>query len=308
MVPAPPEEFVLALERLECLTKFKSTGCKYDGETIARLLKTHSSTLQVLGFSCDEIIRYQQEDSLVTTIHKIALPNLKILTLEKISNTVEVDLQLRLIQQAPELISVCWDLGDYPFPGSLFCQLVLPSCPKIENVYLTAAKQDSKNLVLHSDLYLSIADPNHSHPDPHHNQKEPTPLDETLAQILDLSRITKMESTSSGFGPLSMSAIRRHSSVLSSLNFRKCAQFTSSMAQECLSTMPLLVRLSADKISQLDIIKGYESGAPWVCKGLRVLELCIVGLPSVHLEIDQDPEELQQNLAVIRPVMDLLNM
>ncbi|KAF9197225.1 hypothetical protein BGZ49_002433 [Haplosporangium sp. Z 27] len=273
LVPSPPGEFFNALEKLHYLKKFKSLRGKYSSRDIARLLAAHAENLEVLEFVYDLIQDHGPWG-------RIDFSNLRSLTLEDIGG-IDVECQLGLIQHATNLKSIHWDLGKHSFPAAMFYQRVLPNCLSIEEFKILADEQA---------MELGSSEP--TSPTLNiYRERNATPLDETHAQILGLTKVTRLESPLSGFGPLGMTALRKHSSWITRLNFQECSHFTSLMAQECLSTMPLLTKFVADKISQLDIIKGYESGSHWICKKLRVLGITIVDFPPLLHGQGRDGED-----------------
>ncbi|KAF8976413.1 hypothetical protein BGZ46_008284 [Entomortierella lignicola] len=294
----PPQKFFDALQGLDCLKKFKSRKCCYAGHQIANLVVSHSTNLEELELGNDVI---QSQEPWDTTLEGTIIPKLTSLTLQGIVS-VEGKSQLILVKQAPNLKVLHLDMEGTPFPSQQFCQQVIPSCPKIEDIKVTT------NVKIMNQLPFEV-------------EINDAPLDDTLAQILGVAKVTKFQSPSSGFGPLAMDALRSHSPWITVLNLEHCFKFTSSMAQECLSTMPLLTYFNAPKISQSDIIRGYESGSPWVCIGLQELQISIIELPRLQLKQRSADEELNnaefmerlsvhakvfEQLAVLKNIVSLL--
>ncbi|KAG0234723.1 hypothetical protein B0O80DRAFT_463736 [Mortierella sp. GBAus27b] len=69
------------------------------------------------------------------------------------------------------------------------------------------------------------------------------------------------------FGPRCMELLRPHFSHLKVLDFMLDSGLTSSMAQEILSSCPLLSEVTVDRIDATDVI----TGKPWVCMNLVLL-------------------------------------
>ncbi|KAF9363070.1 hypothetical protein BGX34_004959 [Mortierella sp. NVP85] len=114
-----------------------------------------------------------------------------------------------------------------------------------------------------------------------------------LTRIMEgMHRITEL---SMGGGPglfrsNSMEQLRPHFQHLKVLNLGFAKDITSQMAQEVLSSCPLLVKLRIPQIDAMDIVQGQ----PWVCLGLREL--------SVFFAFDPSTIEFSQTL-----VMDQLS-
>ncbi|KAG0366640.1 hypothetical protein BGZ54_005094, partial [Gamsiella multidivaricata] len=288
----PSNEFMEAVLDIACLREFTTAYCHYRAQTLAQLLVVHGSNLEILALEGD-VIQHCDNSSLAQIMRLVQLNRLRELRIEKLDGNMDIDSQLQLIQRAPNLIKLTWDLGRYPFPDQdVFCQIVSETCPGIERYVLIAASQDFPTEAARR-LY------------PSYIAKEPTPKDRTLAKVLDLSKtVTQFDVLKSSFGPQSMAALRRHFSVLTTLKFEACSLFTSTMAQECLSSTPLLRSFTADRISAHDIIRGIDSeqkgqsSSSWVCLGLTVLVVSIVDLPDVSprtLEFKTSPVERQRN-------------
>ncbi|KAK3810254.1 MAG: hypothetical protein J3Q66DRAFT_405010 [Benniella sp.] len=116
---------------------------------------------------------------------------------------------------------------------------------------------------------------------------------EDLTRIMEgMRRITEL---SMGGGPglfrsNSMEQLRPHFQHLKLLNLGSAKDVSSQMAQEVLSSCPLLVKLRVPQIDAMDIVQGQS----WVCLGLREL--------SVFFSFDPSTIEFSQTL-----VMDQLS-
>ncbi|KAI1302178.1 hypothetical protein EDD11_005643 [Mortierella claussenii] len=281
----PSVAFLQALKSLPRLKAFESRGGHYDSQMAVDLLDAQGSYLIELGLQRDHIRRPELwRQGLDRRLGQAQMfLSLQSLTLQTYG--LNPDEQMQLIRLAPHLKSLTWDLGSHPFPGSVFCQHVLPLCQELESIDFHAERQQ-KNMSSHEETESSQS------PCPPSKATESTPTDDTLTQILtQRKRVIKLHIFASGFGPQAMMAIRRHCSMLTTLNFHGCAKFTSAMAQECLSTMPMLKRFSADAVSGQDIIQGMSSGRPWMCRRISMLQVAIVDMPSIQQPHQQQQEE-----------------
>ncbi|KAF9907568.1 hypothetical protein EC991_010780 [Linnemannia zychae] len=108
-----------------------------------------------------------------------------------------------------------------------------------------------------------------------------TLTDADIAMILDAApRIEKLSLPRTGFGPLSLIALRRHFPTLRDINLQFCTKVNSAMVQEILCTCANLQSISAEALYHSDIIQQ-----PWVCKGLQMFDVGIDVIPGEDYEI-----------------------
>jgi hypothetical protein len=94
--------------------------------------------------------------------------------------------------------------------------------------------------------------------------------DDRFSKLLEgMKRITCLNfpEMKKSFGPRCMELLRPHFSYLKTLDFMLDSGLTSSMAQEILSSCPLLQEFAVDRIDATDVI----TGKPWVCMNLVLL-------------------------------------
>ncbi|GJJ72970.1 hypothetical protein EMPS_05328 [Entomortierella parvispora] len=86
--------------------------------------------------------------------------------------------------------------------------------------------------------------------------------------------------------PTLWSLLERHKSVLTHLDMKRCPTFSSDAVQLSLATFPRLVRLQAGYLIAQDILGNPNEEdevtriVPWVCKGLRHLDVHIHGFDN----------------------------
>ncbi|KAF9357996.1 hypothetical protein BGX26_002682 [Mortierella sp. AD094] len=97
--------------------------------------------------------------------------------------------------------------------------------------------------------------------------------DEQLVPIIErMPVITKLDMSSTGFGPLSFQTlIGRHYSMIQELSLQNCSEVTSAMIQELLCSCPSLKEFRGDEIIAKDIVNG----RPWACLSIKVLHVYI---------------------------------
>ncbi|KAK3815860.1 MAG: hypothetical protein JOS17DRAFT_759128 [Linnemannia elongata] len=98
-----------------------------------------------------------------------------------------------------------------------------------------------------------------------------TVADDEIAQILEAApRIEKLSLPRTGFGALSMDALRRHFPTLRDINLQFCSRVTSPMVQEILRSCANLQSISAESLAHSDIIQH-----PWACRNLQMFDVGI---------------------------------
>jgi len=151
------------------------------------------------------------------------------------------------------LQSLEWSF-DEPFPTRIFVQETLPACAELESIKLC-----------------------NSHIE-----------DDEVAQVLDAMNQVKLfnirrsigSRNYSPFGNAAYLALRRHFATLETIDFRGIAVVESQHVQELLSACPNLRVIDANEIWAKDI----RDGTPWVCMGLRVFRVCIMGVADSVVE------------------------
>ncbi|KAF8924964.1 hypothetical protein BGZ58_001266 [Dissophora ornata] len=156
------------------------------------------------------------------------------------------------IAKCPQLRSLEWNF-DEPFPTRIFVEETLPACTKLESFTLC----------------------------------NPRIEDGEVAQVLDAMTQVKLfnvrgsvgSRSLNSFGSASYLALQRHFATLETIDLRGIAAVDSHV-QEVLSACPNLRVIAADEIWAKDILDG----APWVCMGLRVFRVCIMGVADSFIE------------------------
>ncbi|KAG0071387.1 hypothetical protein BGZ89_010826 [Linnemannia elongata] len=124
-----------------------------------------------------------------------------------------------------------------------------------------------------------------------------TLADDEIAQILEAApRIEKLSLPRTGFGELSMDALRRHFPTLRDINLQFCSKVTSPMVQEILRSCANLQSISAESLARSDIIQH-----PWACRNLQMFD---VGIDFVDETDGYDPpkshfREVYQRLSLL---------
>ncbi|KAF9338147.1 hypothetical protein BGZ91_009039, partial [Linnemannia elongata] len=127
-------------------------------------------------------------------------------------------------------------------------------------------------------------------------ESKETELD-VIAQILEAApRIEKLSLPRTGFGELSMDALRRHFPTLRDINLQFCSKVTSPMVQEILRSCANLQSISAESLARSDIIQH-----PWACRNLQMFD---VGIDFVDETDGYDPpkshfREVYQRLSLL---------
>ncbi|KAG0280240.1 hypothetical protein BGZ95_010839 [Linnemannia exigua] len=96
--------------------------------------------------------------------------------------------------------------------------------------------------------------------------------DEGFAHILEsipAQQLVKLECKGTAFGPLGLQALKRHCESLEMLVVKWSSNFTSALGQEALESFPKVTCLQVERLAFEDI----ERGGPWVCLGLKVLQV-----------------------------------
>ncbi|KAF9351229.1 hypothetical protein BGX26_010722 [Mortierella sp. AD094] len=115
--------------------------------------------------------------------------------------------------------------------------------------------------------------------------------DESMANLIgQMLQLKVLKASDTQFGPLTFQAMQRDSlyqyrrvsffESIQDLQIHQCPCVTSSMIQTILESCPNLIKLSADKVTAMDIIRGRE----WACVGIREL--------SIYLQVSNDNENL----------------
>ncbi|KAG0043044.1 hypothetical protein BGZ83_011893 [Gryganskiella cystojenkinii] len=186
---------------------------------------------------------------------------LKTLKLCIIGNDFSAARQLQWIQKCPQIEFLHWDLlltiPKAKFPTKQFCDLL-------------AKKRFPKLHKLHIEL-------------------EPQLSDSDLCMIMtDIHRLTELHVPVCNFGPKAFGALKRHFHTLEALDVKGCPNFGSERAQIVLESCPRLQKLSADFLHGQNIVANRLSTSSssssssstqkkgWVCRGLRVLDVCII--------------------------------
>lgn len=194
----------------------------------------------------------------------------KLETLHMVWNDLPPLCQLELIRKAPKLKALTWKRGT---------QLLVQA-------WLSSA--------LPPPASLTTLDVAHSHIE-----------DGDMAQILTMvSSLRSLNAKSSPFGPQSCAQLLEHHALnITTLDVSDCPQVTSTMVMTLLSSMPSLLRFSANRVDAGDIAKpflhtllGETSSSlavqshrqpsqsledrPWACLDLVELDISIIGLCS----------------------------
>ncbi|KAG0205941.1 hypothetical protein BGX28_002533 [Mortierella sp. GBA30] len=155
--------------------------------------------------------------------------------------------------RCPKLRSLSWNPFDVK-SAVQFRQIVPAACPNITSLSLSIIMDD----------------------------------DEIESIINAMPRIEELRVPNARFAALSMNALRRHFSWLTSVSFRDYDSVTSVMVQEILCSCPVLKSIAAQELHYRDIIANPQ---PWACQSLHVLEITITVIGAMD---DQTITQINQ--------------
>ncbi|KAF9124360.1 hypothetical protein BGW39_008249 [Mortierella sp. 14UC] len=214
------------------------------------------------------------------TLKRLELDRVKVSDRSWYDDTIQSSQVLSTLDQFPELETLVMVWNDLP----PLCQLeLIRKSPKLKSLTWKRGTQLLIQAWLSSTLpppeSLTTLDVAHSHIG-----------DDDMAQILTMvPRLTSLNVRSTPFGPQSCAQLlERHTSNITKLDVTDCPQVSSEMVMTLLSSMPSLLRFSANKIRAEDIARpllhtpsGDPSSPPsWACLDLVELKISIVGLHS----------------------------
>ncbi|KAG0278346.1 hypothetical protein BGZ95_004219 [Linnemannia exigua] len=160
---------------------------------------------------------------------------------------MSMDLQLTWLSRCPNLISFRWESWTGQVNIDKLCDVLSGgSCPNLTALHLIVTLTDAE-----------------------------------VAMVLDAApRIEKLSLPRTGFGALSLIALRKHFSTLRDINLQFCSKVTSPMVQEILHTCANLQSISAEVLNHSDLIQQ-----PWACRGLQMFDV------GIDVVIDGDDSE-----------------
>ncbi|KAG0379111.1 hypothetical protein BGX24_001718 [Mortierella sp. AD032] len=150
---------------------------------------------------------------------------------------MSMDLQLTWLSRCPNLISFHWESWAGQVDVDKLCDVLSGgACPNLTALHLIVTLTDAE-----------------------------------VAMVLDAApRIEKLSLPKTGFGALSLIALRKHFPTLRDINLQFCPRVTSPMVQEILRTCANLQSISAEILHHSDIIRQ-----PWACRGLQMFDVGI---------------------------------
>jgi hypothetical protein len=152
----------------------------------------------------------------------------------------EVPLSLDLVQRCPSLTSCNWRIGDRDADKQFvsgFVQLIS------EGTWKNLERVDSESYFI--------------------TNKDLSKIMEGMTQI----SVLNIGHTWDAFGLDSIDLLRPRFSSLKELSLGYCAKVTGLLAQEILSSCPMLEKLSVPQINAYEVVRGRQ----WVCLGLKKL-------------------------------------
>ncbi|KAI8345534.1 hypothetical protein B0O80DRAFT_472940 [Mortierella sp. GBAus27b] len=169
---------------------------------------------------------------------------------------IKIECQLDWMAQCPNLVSLCWR----PLEDQLSDALDALSVRIMENTWPNLSKLQFKRVY---------------------------PSDEQLSQIISgIKKVKSLTDVGSGFGLLSLVALRPHYQGLRKLDIGTVPSMsgTGAIVPKLLASCVNLEDLSVGKVMSQDILQGRR----WVCdKSLRALSVCIIISPAQDIASHQ---------------------
>ncbi|KAF8981193.1 hypothetical protein BGZ46_003149 [Entomortierella lignicola] len=169
---------------------------------------------------------------------------------------------IECVKKCPQLEFFSWDTR-IPFPTDDFVKTALPSCPKLDSISIqdVAIKDSDTSQILDAMNQLRLIRIRGLYGVPDEGNNNNSNSDGIIT------------GGNNAPGSLTFTALRKHFSTLESIYFRSSYHVGSLNVQEILASCPNLRIIEASQLAVIDV----SNGKPWVCKGLRVFRIGVVG-------------------------------
>ncbi|KAF9204646.1 hypothetical protein BGZ49_005050 [Haplosporangium sp. Z 27] len=169
---------------------------------------------------------------------------------------------IECVRKCPQLEFFSWDTR-IPFPTDDFVKTALPSCPKLDSISIqdVAIKDSDSSQILDAMNQLRLIRIRGLYGVPDEGDNNNSNSDGVIT------------GGNNAPGSLTFTALRKHFSTLESIYFRSSYHIGSLNVQEILASCPNLRIIEASQLAVIDV----SNGKPWVCTGLRVFRIGVVG-------------------------------